>query len=129
MQLSRLDVFPLDDVGCDSANDSRDLWHPRDRDEDDDQPELRAEEGNEKQDEDDLGEREDDVHAAHQEVIGDRPGVRGEQTDRRADRDADGGGGEGHPKNASSSPQDAGEHVVAEVVGAEQELSGRGACG
>ena len=56
------------------------------------------------------------------------PAVRGEQPDRRADRDAERGGGEGHPENAPPSPQDAGEHIVAEVVGAEQELSRTGCC-
>ncbi len=48
--------------------------------------------------------------------------------DRRAEGDAERCGGEGHPEHASSSPQDSGEHVVAEVVGSQRELSGRGAC-
>ena len=73
-QLGRLDVLPVDDVGGDAAGHTRDLRHPRERDQHHDEPELGAEERNEEEHEDDLREREDDVHAAHQHVVRDGRG-------------------------------------------------------
>ena len=124
-RLGRLHVLAVHDVRGHAARDARDLRHPRERDEPDDEREIRAQHRDEEQHEHDLREGQDDVHHAHQRVVEARAREPREHADAGAHPNAQRGRRERHPDDAATAPEQPREHVVAEVVRAQREV-GRG---
>ena len=69
--------------------------------------------------EQDVGKRHEHVDAAHQEVVGAPAEEAGGDAGRRADDGGERGGGDADGKAEPRAPDEAGEQVAAEVVGAE----------
>ena len=104
------------------ARHARDARHGREADREHDQPVLGPERRDRDEREHDLRERQDDVHDAHQHVVEEVARVRGHEPDEHAEHEAedrrDGGDGEQLP----AAPQEPAPDVLADVVGAEEQV-------
>ena len=102
------------------ARDAGEVGDRHEADADQDVREVLAEEGHDRDQEEERGEGEEDVDHRHQQRLGASPHEAGDQPDRAADGHADDEDAEADDEGHAAAPDEAGEDVVAVLVGAEE---------
>ena len=122
-RLGRGDEVALDDRLGRTARDARDARHRRQSDGEHDQPVRHAERRDRDQCQHDLREGQDDVHGAHQDVVEGAARVGGDEADHGSEHESEDRGDRGHDEQLRAAPEEPAPHVLADVVGAEQEVA------
>src|SRR5699024_6361480 len=117
--LGRLDVVLFDDLACGLTYHPGHTGHVGNGDDHHDQPHARADDRHHQQRGDELGEGQQDVVGAHQDVVDPPTAVAGDDTDHGPGHPTDTGRGSGQQQEGPATPQEAGQDVTATVVAAE----------
>lgn len=90
-----------------------------DAEDEDDIEEVAAEDGGDKDDEDEVGDGEEEVDDGHDDAIDFAPDVTGDEAGEHAESTGDEDAEEANGEGDAGAVDDAAEHILAEVVGAE----------